>query len=64
MLAAFCREPVTFCIVRFFLGTAEAGLYPGMVLYMTYWFPAATRARFIALFLAGVPLANVIGGPI
>jgi ACS family tartrate transporter-like MFS transporter len=35
-----------------------------MVLYMTYWFPAATRARFIALFLAGVPLSNVIGGPI
>ena len=35
-----------------------------MVLYMTYWFPAATRARFIALFLAGVPLANVIGSPI
>ncbi len=64
MLTAFCREPVSFCIVRFLLGAAEAGLYPGMVLYMTYWFPSATRARFIALFLAGVPLANVIGSPI
>lgn len=64
MLTAFAREPVSFCIVRFLLGTAEAGLYPGMVLYMTYWFPSATRARFIALFLAGVPLANVIGSPI
>jgi len=64
MLTAFCREPVSFCIVRFLLGAAEAGLYPGMVLYMTYWFPSSTRARFIALFLAGVPLSNVIGSPI
>jgi ACS family tartrate transporter-like MFS transporter len=64
MLTAFCREPVSFCIVRFLLGAAEAGLYPGMVLYMTYWFPASTRARFIALFLAGVPLSSVIGAPI
>lgn len=64
MLTAFAREPISFCIVRFLLGAAEAGLYPGMVLYMTYWFPSSTRARFIALFLAGVPLANVIGSPI
>jgi len=64
MLLAFCREPVSFCIVRFLLGAAEAGLYPGMVLYMTYWFPASTRARFIALFLGGVPLSAVIGSPI
>jgi len=64
MLTAFCREPVSFCIARFLLGAAEAGLYPGMVLYMTFWFPASTRARFIALFLAGVPLSVVIGGPI
>jgi len=64
MLTAFAREPVSFCIVRFLLGAAEAGLYPGMMLYMTYWFPSATRARFIALFLAGVPLSNVIGAPI
>jgi ACS family tartrate transporter-like MFS transporter len=64
MLTAFAHTPVLFCIVRFLLGAAEAGLYPGMVLYMTYWFPASTRARFIALFLAGVPLSNVIGAPI
>ncbi|MDB5739218.1 MAG: transporter [Alphaproteobacteria bacterium] len=64
MLTAFVRDPVTFSIARFLLGAAEAGLYPGMVLYMTYWFPASTRARFIALFLAGVPLSVVIGGPI
>jgi len=64
MLTAFVKDPVSFSIVRFLLGAAEAGLYPGMILYMTYWFPASTRARFIALFLAGVPLANVIGAPI
>jgi ACS family tartrate transporter-like MFS transporter len=64
MLTAFVKEPVSFCILRFLLGAAEAGLFPGMVLYMTYWFPAATRARFIAMFLAGVPLAVVVGGPL
>jgi ACS family tartrate transporter-like MFS transporter len=64
MIIAFVREPVSFAVLRFLLGAAEAGLYPGMVLYMTFWFPQATRARFIAMFLAGVPLANVIGGPI
>ena len=63
MLTAFVKDPVSFSVVRFLLGAAEAGLYPGMVLYMTYWFPASTRARFIALFLAGVPLSVVIGGP-
>jgi ACS family tartrate transporter-like MFS transporter len=64
MVTAFVKDPITFSIARFALGAAEAGLYPGMVLYMTYWFPASTRARFIALFLAGVPLSVVIGGPI
>src|SRR3954463_8491963 len=64
MLTAFCREPISFSIVRFLLGAAEAGLYPGMILYMTYWFPQSTRARFIALFLGGVPLSAVIGSPL
>jgi ACS family tartrate transporter-like MFS transporter len=64
MATAFVRGPTSFYILRFLLGLAEAGLYPGMILYMTYWFPAATRARFIALFLAAVPAASVIGAPI
>jgi len=64
MLTAFVKDPVSFSVVRFLLGAAEAGLYPGMILYMTYWFPASTRARFIALFLAAVPLSNVIGAPV
>jgi ACS family tartrate transporter-like MFS transporter len=64
MACAFVSGPVSFVVLRFLLGVAEAGLYPGMILYMTYWFPQATRARFIALFLAAVPAASVIGAPI
>jgi MFS transporter, ACS family, tartrate transporter len=64
MACAFVQGPLSFYVLRFLLGAAEAGLYPGMILYMTYWFPQATRARFIALFLAAVPAASVIGAPI
>lgn len=64
MATAFVWSPTSFAVLRFLLGAAEAGLYPGMILYMTYWFPQGTRARFIALFLAAVPLSNVIGGPL
>ncbi len=64
MACAFIQGVWSFYILRFLLGAAEAGLYPGMILYMTYWFPQATRARFIALFLAAVPAASVIGAPI
>jgi ACS family tartrate transporter-like MFS transporter len=64
MATAFVTGPVSFTVIRFLLGAAEAGLYPGMILYMTYWFPQATRGRFIAMFLAAVPLANVIGAPV
>ena len=64
MACAFVQGPVSFYVLRFLLGAAEAGLYPGMILYMTYWFPQATRARFIALFLAAVPASSVIGGPL
>jgi ACS family tartrate transporter-like MFS transporter len=64
MACAFIAGPTSFYVLRFLLGAAEAGLYPGMILYMTYWFPQATRGRFIALFLAAVPMASVIGGPL
>src|SRR5262249_25825458 len=64
MATAFVKTAFAFYVLRFLLGLAEAGLYPGMILYMTYWFPQATRARFIALFLAAVPAANVIGAPL
>jgi ACS family tartrate transporter-like MFS transporter len=64
MATAFVSGATSFYVVRFLLGAAVAGLYPGMILYMTYWFPSATRGRFIALFLAAVPMASVIGGPL
>ena len=64
MATAFVKTAPEFYVLRFLLGLAEAGLYPGMILYMTYWFPQATRGRFIALFLAAVPMASVIGGPL
>jgi MFS transporter, ACS family, tartrate transporter len=64
MATAFVQGAFSFYVVRFLLGVAEAGFFPGMVLYLTYWFPTATRARFIALFLAAVPLASVVGGPV
>lgn len=64
MATAFVRTPFEFYSARFLLGLAEAGFFPGMMLYLTYWFPTPLRARFIALFLAGVPLASVVGSPI
>ena len=63
MATAFVTGPYSFYAARFLLGLAEAGFFPGMVLYLTYWFPSPVRARLIALFLAGVPMANVLGAP-
>jgi ACS family tartrate transporter-like MFS transporter len=61
---ALIRGPESLYALRFFLGLAEAGLFPGMVLYLTYWFPQAYRARFLAGFLAALPVANIVGGPL
>src|SRR5260370_27555853 len=57
------QGPVSFYALRFFLGVAEGGFFPGMILYLTYWFPRAHRARFIALFMAAIPMSFIIGGP-
>src|SRR5262245_26173930 len=54
----------SFYLMRFLLGAAEAGFFPGIVLYLTYWFPARERARVVALLMTAVPLATMIGGPI
>ncbi|HXC54537.1 MAG TPA: MFS transporter [Rhizomicrobium sp.] len=64
MANAFVTGPLSFYVVRFTLGLAEAGFFPGMVLYLTYWFPSLVRARLIALFLAALPLTNLVGGPL
>src|SRR5436190_15617622 len=60
----FIEGPASFLVLRFLLGVAEAGFFPGMILYLTYWFPAAHRANIAGLFIAAVPIANAIGGPI
>ncbi|PUA16338.1 MFS transporter [Glaciimonas sp. PCH181] len=61
---AFMSTPSHFYIMRFLLGAAEAGLFPGMLLYLTYWVPLSRRARFTALFTASIPIAGMIGGPL
>lgn len=61
---AFVQTPTSFYILRFLLGVAEAGLFPGFVFYLTLWFPEEYRARFTATFSAAVPISFVVGGPI
>jgi ACS family tartrate transporter-like MFS transporter len=61
---AFASGPTSFFILRFLLGAAEAGFLPGMIMYLGYWFPLAMRARYIALFMAAVPIASAVGAPL
>ncbi|MEP9352174.1 MFS transporter [Xanthobacter sp. KR7-65] len=61
---AFVTGPTGFFIVRFLLGAAEAGFLPGMILYLGYWFPLSVRARYVALFMAAVPIASAVGSPL
>ena len=61
---AFVSGETSFYVMRFMLGVAEAGFFPGIILYLTYWFPARERARIISLFMAAVPLATMVGGPV
>jgi ACS family tartrate transporter-like MFS transporter len=63
LLTGFVRGVTDLAICRFLLGAAEAGFYPGIVLYFTYWFPAKHHARAVSLFLIGLAAANIIGGP-
>ncbi|RAR56704.1 sugar phosphate permease [Paraburkholderia unamae] len=60
----FVRTPTQFYFVRFLLGAAEAGFFPGVVLYLTYWFPPKRRARIVALFMLPVAFAGLLGGPL
>ncbi|MBO4223716.1 MFS transporter [Bradyrhizobium neotropicale] len=60
----FARSDTVFYVLRFLLGVAEAGFYPGVLLYLTYWFPAKQRARATGLFYLGVPLSLVFGSPL
>jgi ACS family tartrate transporter-like MFS transporter len=60
----FVRGPASFYTLRFLLGVAEAGFFPGMILYLTYWFPARERGSAISLFMTAIALAGVVGGPV
>jgi D-galactonate transporter len=61
---AFVTGETSFFVVRFLLGIAEAGFFPGIIFYLTLWFPAAYRARIIGYFMAAIPLSSVLGAPV
>lgn len=63
-LMMFIKTPSSFYLMRFLLGIAEAGFFPGIILYLTYWFPATQRAKTVALFMTATAIAGVVGGPI
>ena len=58
------RTPTSFYVLRFLLGVAEAGFFPGIIYYLTHWYPARERARAYAWFLSAIPVCGVIGGPV
>jgi MFS transporter, ACS family, tartrate transporter len=60
----FVRTTPTFYVLRFLLGAAEAGFFPGVVYYLSYWYPEGQRARAISAFMTAVPVSGVIGGPL
>jgi len=60
----FVRGPLSFYVLRFLLGVAEAGFFPGIIFYLSGWFPAEARARAIARFMTAIPVSGMIGGPI
>ncbi len=60
----FVRSEPVFYLIRFLLGAAEAGFFPGIILYLTYWFPAQRRGRIVALFMTAIAMSGVVGGPL
>jgi MFS family permease len=61
---AFVQGPNSLYVVRFILGAAEAGFFPGVLLYLTYWIPSAYRARIVAIFMVAIPAASFISSPV
>jgi ACS family tartrate transporter-like MFS transporter len=59
----FIKTPIQFYIVRFFLGAAEAGFFPGIIVYLSHWFRYTDRAKAVALFMAAIPISNILGSP-
>ena len=62
--SAFVTGAVSFSVARFLMGAAEAGFFPGVILYLTYWFPKAYRARIVAMFMVAIPLSSFFGSPL
>ncbi len=60
----FTTTPTMFYVMRFILGIAEAGFFPDIILYLTYWFPAERRGRMMTLFMTAIALSGLIGGPV
>jgi sugar phosphate permease len=60
----FVTGPQSMYAVRFLLGAAEAGFFPGVILYLTYWFPAEQRARIVGIFMVAIPVSSFVGSPI
>jgi sugar phosphate permease len=60
----FAHDETTFYVLRFLLGVAEAGFFPGVILYLTYWFPSAARGKAMGFFYFGAPLAFIFGSPL
>jgi len=63
-LTLFVTTPMQFYVMRFLLGVAEAGFFPGIILYLTYWYPAARRSQMTAWFMSAVPLSGLVGAPV
>jgi MFS transporter, ACS family, tartrate transporter len=61
---AFAQGPASFYALRFLLGVTESGFFPGMIFYLTLWFPQAYLARYVAMFLTAIPLSFIVGGPL
>jgi ACS family tartrate transporter-like MFS transporter len=61
---AFVQGPTSFYVLRFLLGAAEAGFFPGIILYLNYWFPARHRAAVTAIFMAAAPISVALGSPV
>jgi len=64
MAFALVGGPTSFLVLRFLLGAAEAGFFPGVILYITYWYPAHYRAIIVGIFMVAIPVAGLIGSPI
>ena len=61
---AFIKGETSFLILRFLLGVAEAGFFPGIILYLSYWFPMQRRAQVVSFFMAAAPISTVLGSPL